>query len=91
MSKLKLKLPENLGDVLTKDEMKKVVGGVGSYDGSGSISICSVSATCKNGSGSEHTISITNCHGRCSSGLEYVKCEGPTNTLIKFCDGSVYP
>ena len=23
MSKLKLKLPENLGDVLTKDEMKK--------------------------------------------------------------------
>lgn len=37
MNKLKLKLPENLGDVLTKDEMKKVVGGYGSYDdGSGS-------------------------------------------------------
>lgn len=36
MSKLKLKLPDNLGDVLTKDEMKKVVGGYGSYDdGSG--------------------------------------------------------
>lgn len=32
MGKLKLKLPENLGDVLTKDEMKKVVGGYGSYD-----------------------------------------------------------
>ena len=32
MGKLKLKLPENLGDILTKDEMKKVVGGVGSYD-----------------------------------------------------------
>ncbi len=35
MAKLKLKLPENLGDVLTKEEMKKVVGGYGSYDGSG--------------------------------------------------------
>ncbi len=36
MAKLKLKLPENLGDVLTKEEMKKIVGGYGSYDGSGS-------------------------------------------------------
>lgn len=30
MGKLKLKLPDNLGDVLTKDEMKKVLGGIGS-------------------------------------------------------------
>ena len=54
MGKLKLKLPENLGDVLTKDEMKKVVGGIGSgsmsgsgaLGGSSSGSGCSISYDC---------------------------------------------
>ncbi len=34
MAKLRLKIPQNIGNILSKEEMKKITGGIGSYNGS---------------------------------------------------------
>ncbi len=34
MAKLELKIPQNIGNILTKEEMKEITGGIDSYNGS---------------------------------------------------------
>lgn len=43
MTKLKLNLAQGAGEILTREELKKIVGGT---EGSGSGSSCSISFTC---------------------------------------------
>jgi len=60
---------------LSKNEMKKVLGGTGST---------SCSTTCKDGS----TVSITGCIGTCmAEDKQYVTCSGTNNSLTKYCPG----
>jgi len=67
MGKLKLKMSSDIGDILTREELKRVFGGTGSGSGSGTT-ICS--ATCTGSS----SISL-NCDGTCEAVADnYVKC-----------------
>lgn len=39
----------------------------------------------------EDIIKITGCIGTCTSGVGYVECQGPNNTLIKRCPENSNP
>ena len=86
MAKLKLKLPKNLGDILTKEEMKKVLGGTGSgsllgsgdFESTNTGSSCSISTVCPNKS----TVScsgIKNCERIEKNGKVGVQCDERLN------------
>ncbi|GAA4102840.1 hypothetical protein [Mucilaginibacter panaciglaebae] len=80
MKKLQLKL-DGVKDMLTREQMKKIMGGSGSGSASGSGSGTSCSASCPSG----QSATITNCHGDCTGHDGYAECVGAHNTLKKNC------
>lgn len=83
MAKLRLQLPENLGDVLTTEEMKKVLGGTGSGSLSGSEnwgstnagSSCSISTVCPDKKTSISCSGNYSCVKTIIYGKEAVRCD----------------
>ena len=76
MKKLKLNLSPNLGEVLTKDELKHVFGG-GSGSGSGSSSDTSESCGCSGkapGASCCYYKNGVKHYGRCKTVLYYFTC-----------------
>lgn len=64
---------------LSQEEMKLVFGGSG---GSGMTS-------CATDCGSQPSRSISNCIGTCTAEQgSHVTCSGPSQVLIKYCDGT---
>ena len=71
MRKLKLNIPSSVGDVLTSEELKHVLGG----EGSGSEpepTYCYV--TCPSGSKEDRVAAICTNGGGCSNGRDYAQC-----------------
>lgn len=87
MKKLKLNLSPNLGEVLTRNELKHVFGGFGIGSGDESDGPCSATATCPDG---KTTVS---CKGQNDCGLEMYMQPGSTQQIVVgvYCkQGSYY-
>lgn len=63
-------------NMMSDDEMKRILGGDLS-----TTTLTSCSTLCSNGD----TLWLRDCHGTCTGGEGYVKCEGPSRIEIKKC------
>lgn len=71
MKKLSLKTSKfNKGEVLTRAQLKKVMGGDGSGTGSDVFGKCTVKTTCSTGS-----VECSSDNGKCYKGRDYVQCD----------------
>ncbi len=83
MTKLKLNLAQGAGEILTREELKKVLGGTTGSEGSGSGVVNSHTCSCTNSTGA--TVSCTSpnpCtvqHDSASGHCTSVTCDGETS------------
>ncbi len=82
MKKIKLPMQAlSINDLLSREQMKKVMGGSGIGSGGGN-GTCTVSSNCPDVNGQQiNPVSCTSDSGNCSRGTQWVECDG----TYKFC------